>query len=392
MAIGFVGALVIIRPGFGDTPWQIVFTLGSAVSSAFYALLTRKLSAGEDAATSATIATVVGTVALSLVVWSDWRAPSGAVEIAMIASLGLLSGLGHYLYTVALGCGPASVIAPFNYSHLIFAALLGLRRLRLFPGPMDLGRSRPDCGVRPLYRLSRDGAGQTRGRPETVTRDALVVAFDANERDRGIVAEAWGEAGPLLYLAEAPSPEARAVMLQRAAALLARHTGNDFRREEWPLLAGARLLQMLPAGVDFMPLRDLPPELPVAGNGGASAEPMAEHGAALALAAAKRLFIEHAELRAGRFNQFEPNIRLAGGVCGIFGFGGIGAAVARPMRAFGMSIHAINRRGGERRAGGLDRRRRTGWGRCWRPPTSCSSPRRSAPRPKGSSTRTRSGA
>ncbi len=178
-----------------------------------------------------------------------------------------------------------------------------------------------------------------------MTGDSLVIAFDANERDRGFIAEAWGEAGPLLYLADAASPEARARMLQGAAALLARHTGNDFRREEWPLLAGAKLLQMLPAGVDFMPLRDLPPELPVAGNGGASAEPMAEHGAALALAAAKRLFVEHAELRAGRFNQFQPNIRLAGGVCGILGFGGIGVAVARLMRAFGMKIHAINRRG-----------------------------------------------
>ena len=178
-----------------------------------------------------------------------------------------------------------------------------------------------------------------------MTRDALVVAYDASERDRGFIAEAWGDAGPLLYLADAASPGERKRMLQRAAALLAQHTGKDFRREEWPCLAGARLLQMLPAGVDFMPLRDLPPELPVAGNGGASAEPMAEHGAALALAAAKRLFVEHAELRAGRFNQFEPNIRLAGGVCGILGFGGIGVAVSRLMRAFGMTIHAINRRG-----------------------------------------------
>ena len=178
-----------------------------------------------------------------------------------------------------------------------------------------------------------------------MTRDALTVAYDASERDRDIVAEAWGETGPVLYLADAASPDARTEMLQRAAAVLARHTGNDFQEGEWRCLAGARLLQLLPAGVDFMPLRDLPPELPVAGNGGASAEPMAEHGAAMALAAAKRLFVEHAELRAGRFNQFQPNAMLAGGVCGILGFGGIGVAVARLMRAFGMTIHAINRRG-----------------------------------------------
>jgi len=133
VVFGFIGALVIIRPGFGDTPWQIVFTVASAVTSAFYALLTRRLSAGEDPATSATIAAVVGTAALSLIVWGDWRAPSGAVEIGMIVSLGLLSGLGHYLYTVAFGCGPASVVAPFNYSHLLFSALLGFVVFGHFP-------------------------------------------------------------------------------------------------------------------------------------------------------------------------------------------------------------------------------------------------------------------
>ena len=87
VVVGFIGALVIIRPGFGDTPWQIVFTVGSAFTSAFYSLLTRKLSAGDDQATSATIATVVGTAALSLVVWGDWRTPSSATEIGMIVSL-----------------------------------------------------------------------------------------------------------------------------------------------------------------------------------------------------------------------------------------------------------------------------------------------------------------
>jgi phosphoglycerate dehydrogenase-like enzyme len=83
----------------------------------------------------------------------------------------------------------------------------------------------------------------------------------------------------------------------------------------------------------------------VATNGGAYAEPMAEHALAMALAAAKRLLPEHAALGRGEFNQFARNRMLAGGVCGILGFGGIGIAMARLARGIGMQVHAINRRG-----------------------------------------------
>ena len=72
---------------------------------------------------------------------------------------------------------------------------------------------------------------------------------------------------------------------------------------------------------------------------------MAEHALAMVLAAAKRLILEHGNLKLGRFNQFTHNRMLAGGVCGIFGFGGIGAATGRLMRGIGMRVHAINRHG-----------------------------------------------
>src|SRR5215470_8699564 len=53
----------------------------------------------------------------------------------------------------------------------------------------------------------------------------------------------------------------------------------------------------------------------------------------------------HANLKSGEFNQHSANRMLRGGVCGILGFGNVGVATARLMRAFGMKIHAINRRG-----------------------------------------------
>jgi len=65
----------------------------------------------------------------------------------------------------------------------------------------------------------------------------------------------------------------------------------------------------------------------------------------MAIAAAKRQFLEHENLKRERFNQFTRNRMLAGGVCGIFRIGGIGVATARLMHGIGTRVHAINRRG-----------------------------------------------
>ncbi len=176
-----------------------------------------------------------------------------------------------------------------------------------------------------------------------MTRATLAVTFDLEPRLRAVVVDAVGDAAEIVWLAPL-APATRAAALGRAGAIVARHT-NELLPGELPLIAHAQLLQMMTAGVDYIPLRDVPPGLPVASNRGAFAEPMAEHAVALTLAAAKRLLVEHRNLAQGQFNQFTPNRMLAGGIAGIFGLGGIGGAVARRFRALGMRIHALNRRG-----------------------------------------------
>ncbi len=174
--------------------------------------------------------------------------------------------------------------------------------------------------------------------------DTVVVTFELQPRDRAIVADALGGAAQAVYLTDLDD-RGREAALGAATVLLARNTGKELSGQEHGLVDDVRLIQFMSAGIDFVPLKQLSPGVPVAANGGAYAEPMAEHGLAMILAAAKRLFVEQAELVAGRFNQHTRNRSLAGGVCGILGFGGIGIAIARLMRALGMRIHAINRRG-----------------------------------------------
>ena len=172
----------------------------------------------------------------------------------------------------------------------------------------------------------------------------LVVTYQLTGRSREIVAEELAGAAEVVYLADLPHG-ARGAALRRAGALLAHDTSKELSSNEIPLIRGARLLQFTAAGVDWVPTRDLPAELPVAANKGGGTEPMSEHIVALALACAKRLFVEHDSLKRGEFNQRNSNRMLRGGVCGILGFGAVGVAAARLMRAFGMRIHAINRRG-----------------------------------------------
>ncbi|HQT76952.1 MAG: hypothetical protein B7Z80_13890 [Rhodospirillales bacterium 20-64-7] len=173
---------------------------------------------------------------------------------------------------------------------------------------------------------------------------AVVVAYAMRPPDRAALADAIGPDVPIVWLMDLDDA-GRTEALRTATAILARNTAKDLRPHEPALIQSARLIQFITAGVDFVPLNALPAGIPIASNGGAYAAPMAEHAVAMVLAAAKRLLVEHAALSHGAFNQFTTNRTLAGKTCGILGFGGIGIATARLLRAFGMRIHAVNRRG-----------------------------------------------
>jgi len=175
----------------------------------------------------------------------------------------------------------------------------------------------------------------------------IVVTFTTSPEDKALFLETLGSEasfGSLTFLNEIP-PEQREQVLERAHILLSWNFPREIHPQDYPHLQQVRFIQLLSAGADHMPFADLPPHILVASNPGAYATPMAEHVLAMTLALAKRLLVENQKLRNGEFDQFTPNRLLAGMTAGILGFGGIGRATARLMRAFGMRIYAINSSG-----------------------------------------------
>ncbi|HVZ46545.1 MAG TPA: NAD(P)-dependent oxidoreductase [Ramlibacter sp.] len=178
-----------------------------------------------------------------------------------------------------------------------------------------------------------------------MSKHVVVATLALDDAQRKLIEEELGDQAELVPLPETMDLQSRERMLRSAAALISRNIGKELGEAELAMISQVKLVQFVTSGVDFMPLACLPPNVPIASNRGAYAQPMAEHAMALALAASKRLLTEHACLTKGEFNMFEANRLLAGSVCGIFGFGGIGQAIAPLARAFGMKVHAINRRG-----------------------------------------------
>jgi drug/metabolite transporter (DMT)-like permease len=124
VTVGFLGALVIVRPGFGDINEAALLVFGSALCSALYQILTRKLAAHDPAETSITYIALAGFILTSLALPFVWKTPASALDAALFVSLGLFGGFGHYFLVRAFELAPAPFISPFNYSQILGAALL----------------------------------------------------------------------------------------------------------------------------------------------------------------------------------------------------------------------------------------------------------------------------
>jgi drug/metabolite transporter (DMT)-like permease len=125
VVVGFLGVLVIIRPGTEVFHWAILFVIFSALTNSLYQILTKSIADTERAETSAIYSSVVGAFAMIAVLPFVWKTPAGAADLALFCGMGVLGALGHYFVALALGFAPANIVTPFQYVQMVGSVLVG---------------------------------------------------------------------------------------------------------------------------------------------------------------------------------------------------------------------------------------------------------------------------
>lgn len=125
VVIGFLGVLVIIRPGSEVFHWAALFIIFSALMNGMYQILTRQIADTEAAETSAIYSSVVGAFAMLLVMPFVWRTPANLTHLVLFCSMGVLGAMSHYFVALALGFAPANIVTPFQYVQMLGSVLVG---------------------------------------------------------------------------------------------------------------------------------------------------------------------------------------------------------------------------------------------------------------------------
>ena len=135
--VGFLGALVIVRPGGVPLDWGVFYAVGSGAFYALYIVLTRKVSATDSAATSMVYVGIVGLVMSSAVGVFFWQ-PLDLNSLLLIFYIMLTGVVAHGLMIVALGMAPASTLQPFSYTSLPWGIFWSLVVFHYLIDPVSL--------------------------------------------------------------------------------------------------------------------------------------------------------------------------------------------------------------------------------------------------------------
>lgn len=129
---GFIGSLIVIRPGFVELNLASIAALGTGVLYGFYLIITRKLHDSDNPLLTLLLTGIVGAVLGSLIMTTVWVSPT-ITEWYMMFAIGFFASLGHLFIILSLRYADASKLAPLGYFEIVTSIIIGYYFFNHFP-------------------------------------------------------------------------------------------------------------------------------------------------------------------------------------------------------------------------------------------------------------------
>ena len=130
--VGFIGALIIIQPGFIKINLATLAALGTGIAYAFYIISTRKLSSIDNPLLTLIFTGLFGAIIISLIVPYYWINPNFNQWLLMIV-LAMVGTFGHFCLILSLNYAEASKLSPLAYFEIVNNILIGYYFFGDFP-------------------------------------------------------------------------------------------------------------------------------------------------------------------------------------------------------------------------------------------------------------------
>ena len=124
VVVGFIGSLVVIRPGFVELNFASLAALGTGILYGFYLIITRKLSTSDNPLLTLLMTGMVGAILISAIIPFYWIKPS-LNQWSLMAGIGVFACIGHLFLILSLKFADASKLAPLGYTEIIPNVLIG---------------------------------------------------------------------------------------------------------------------------------------------------------------------------------------------------------------------------------------------------------------------------
>jgi drug/metabolite transporter (DMT)-like permease len=125
IAIGFLGVIVVTRPGLGTMHPAVLLSIAGAVSYAFYGISTRMLASQDSSRTTMVYSGLAGLAVMTPLLPFLWITPASPLVWILLAALGVFGAVGHWLLILAHARAPAPVLSPFMYTQILWMLVLG---------------------------------------------------------------------------------------------------------------------------------------------------------------------------------------------------------------------------------------------------------------------------